>query len=860
MAAHAQTAQTLPTGKLPDTAAPTAYRLSLTILPSQQRFSGHTSIDVDVKRTTTMLYMHGRDLKVSKATAIIGGQTFPVSFKQLTPLGLARLDFGRRVQPGKVTLNFTYTAPFGTGAAGLYHVKVGDQWYSWTQFESIDARAAFPSFDEPGFKTPFTVSLTTKPGFTAVSNAPQVSTKQDGALVTHIFEPTKPLPTYLVAFVVGPFATAKTEAAPTPERKEPLPVGIVGTQANKDKLEFAKENTGKIVDLLEKYFGEAFPFPKLDQIGSPIMGGAMENAGADIYGDNILFLGPDASTAQKQEFGMVVAHELSHQWFGDLVTPKWWDDIWLNESFANWMGYRIGNEWRPDLNIGINAKAEAFSAMQLDALKAGRPIHGKITHDADINSAFDQITYGKGGQVVAMIAAYMGDKKFQAGVRLHLKRHAYGNASTDDFFKSLADAAGDPRVLAAMKSFVDQQGVPVVTLRRDGNKLTATQARYHYLGSTLKPESWGIPLCIRQGDQRNCTLMDKQQMNITLPGTGAIMPNAGGTGYYRFDLDPTDWQALIATAPKLVPGEALALDDSAWADFYAGKGTVQRLVTLTREMAQNPDSNAAIDNGLRFARIAGQGIVPDSAMPAYHRMIERIYGPLLKQLGFDPKPGAFSDDSPDRQKLRQAVVALMISGAKDDALRGQIVQATQAYLEGQTDAIDESYLGAGLGVLIEQKGLDFAKSLADRALSSDDSEFRSTALAAIGNSGNPEIAKWLINDFSDPRLRKTEMLDLIGGIARSSQTRQLALDYLSTNFDTIARNAGIFAAIRIPSLFAGACSMQQADTLDEKLRPKVQAANVGMLGFDRTVEAIRVCARVKAARAQEVGQALNAAE
>ncbi|MBR0551238.1 M1 family metallopeptidase [Stakelama marina] len=858
VAAHAE--DTVPTGKLPDTAAPTAYRLDLTVLPSHDRFSGHAEIDVTIKKATPMLYMRGRSLNVTKATATIAGKTFPVTLKQITPLGLDRLDFGRTVKPGKVTLKFDYDADFATGTAGLYHLKVGDQWYSWTQFESIDARAAFPSFDEPGFKTPFTVSLTTKPGFTAISNAPQTGTTKVGDLVRHKFAATKPLPTYLVAFVVGPFLTADTSAAPTQYRSDALPIRIVATQANKGKLGFAKQNTGPIVDLLEKYFGERFPFPKLDQIGSPIMPGAMENAGADIYGDGILLLDKDPTTSAKQEFGMVVAHELSHQWFGDLVTPAWWDDIWLNESFANWMGYRIGNEWRPDLNIGTNAIEEAFRAMDLDALKAGRPIHQKITRDADINSAFDAITYGKGGQVVKMIAAYMGDAEFQKGVRLHLKRHAYGNATTDQFFQSLADAAGDPRVLAAMRSFVDQQGVPVVTLHHDDGKLVATQSRYSYLGTDLAPEQWTIPLCIRRADTKKCSLLEGKPMDIALPGTGAIMPNAGGNGYYRFQLDPADWDALIKASPSLVPGEGLALDDSLWASFMAGKAGPARLIALTRAAAQNPDSNVAVDNGHRFRYLASHGIIPDNAMPAYRKLIGDTYRPLLDRLGFDPATNGQAGDTPDEQKLRREVVGLLAGAAQDDAVRTTIKTATKAYLGGDEKALAPTYLGTGLSLLVADNDLAYAKSLADKALDSEDGQFRSAALGAVAGSGKSDIAKWLLASLDDARIRRTERLALVGDIAGNADTRQLALDYMIGNFDKIAKDAGIFAALRIPGMFSGSCSIEQANALDTALRPRIKEAGVGELGFNRTLERIRACARIKSARSDEVGQALLSAE
>jgi aminopeptidase N len=391
-AASAIAAPEVPTGILPDVATPLAYRLELTVVPERERFSGHAEIDVTLKEKTRSLHLHGRGLRVSRAHALVAGRKIKARYREVEASGVARVDFTRALPAGKATLVFEYDAPFGDSASGLYRVKVADEWYAWTQFQSIDARAAFPGFDQPGYKTPFTVTLHTRPGDMAISNAPETSSERHGDLVAHSFAPTRPLPTYLMAFVVGPFVSVSGEVPPNAYRATPLPVRVVGTKPYADRLDFALKNTLPIVELLEQYFGSAFPFPKLDQIGSPIMPGAMENAGADIYGDTLLLFGEDAPIRQKQAFGMVVSHELAHQWFGDLVTPAWWDDIWLNESFANWMGFRIGNEWRPDLGIGAAALEDGFSAMDTDALKAGRPIHQPIATNGEIDSAFDGIT------------------------------------------------------------------------------------------------------------------------------------------------------------------------------------------------------------------------------------------------------------------------------------------------------------------------------------------------------------------------------------------------------------------------------------------------------------------------------------
>ncbi|MDT8758363.1 M1 family metallopeptidase [Sphingomonas psychrotolerans] len=846
----------LPTGKLPDTVKPLAYRLDMTIVPEQARFAGHAEIDVTLSQPAASIFMHGRGLEMRKAVVVIGKRTTPATFTQKTPWGLAQLDFGRTLPAGKITLKFDYDAAFGSGPSGLYRIKVADEWYSWSQFESIDARAAFPSFDQPGYKTRFTVSVTTRPGFVAVSNAPeQGKPLRVGKLVKHRFAATEPLPTYLVAFAVGPFVTLEGSVPPTPQRAKPLPLRIVGTKPYAGQMQYALDGSKKIVALLEKYFDQPFPYPKLDQIGSPVMPGAMENAGADIYGDGILFVDEKAGSEEKQTFGMVVAHELSHQWFGDVVTPAWWDDIWLNESFANWMGYRIGNEWRPDLNIGVSAIDEAFDAMQIDALGAGRPIHQRITRDPDIDAAFDQITYGKGGQVVAMIAAYLGEEKFRHGVRLHMRRYHHGNATTDQFFDSLASAAHDPRVLESLRGFVDQQGMPVVTLKREGDALVASQSRYASFGSNLPAEQWIIPVCVRRAALRSCTLLDKSNAAIEAKGDGVIVPNAGGWGYYRFDMDPADWSALIAAAPSLPEGEALAVTDSLWASFYAGKARYPQLAALARSMAANPASSVGLDNGERLEGLLQRGLISDGALPAYRNLIVGIYGPKLTALGFDPAADAYAYDTPDRKKLRGELVELVAGAGADPAVRGKLITAADAYLAGNVQALDAEFARLALSLDIEDKGLPLAKTVADKALTGADPLLSEVAFEAIGGSGNAEVARWFLTEFKDPRLPAGARLATATGLLASPRTRDIAADYVLANFATFSKagSGGIFSP-RAGQMFKGLCTNQAADAVDAKLRPGL--ANGSTLSLDRMVETIRNCARFKDAKADEVSAAV----
>lgn len=867
-----------PKGKLSDVAVPSAYRLAFTILPDQPRFSGHDEIDVTLKAATKSLYMHGRDLNVALAVAHVGGKTIPASWTQVDSSGVVRLDFAAELPAGAVTLAFDYDGAFGDSASGLYRIKVGGIWYSWTQFESIDARAAYPSFDEPGFKTPFTISVLTAPGNVVVSNAPElkattiaVDSKSPAAthaaatgealptsLVRHDFEPTKPLPTYLVALVTGPFLHPTGAVPPTPERGTPLPLGVVATQAQKGKLDFAMAETPPIVALLEKYFGESFPFPKLDQIASPVSPGAMENAGADVYGDGILLLDPGATTGDKKTFGMVVAHELSHQWFGDLVSPAWWDDIWLNESFANWMGYRIGNEWKPELKINVGALDEGFSAMNTDALEVGRPIHQPILENGQIDGAFDNITYGKGGQVVAMIAAYLGDDKFRDGVRLHLKRHAYGNSSSEQFFQSLADSAGDPRVLAALKSFVDQPGVPLVTVTRSGGKLTLSQSRYAFLGSTPKAQSWTIPVCLRVGDAKQCTLVDQPTVTVPAAADGVVMPNVGGTGYYRFDLPAKDWKALIASSAALRAGEAIATTDSLWAAFRAGKAPASWLIDEARVMAANPSSTASPDGGQRLAGLRIRGLIAPSSETDYRRVMASIYAPRLAELGFDPRAGADAADEPDRRALRQTLVGLVAGDAHDEEVRARLEAAAEKYLAGDKSAIDQAYLGEGLGVIVEKGGVPAAKRMIDLAVTSEDAAVRQAFLGAAASSGRPDVAQYLL-DLDDKRLRSFDRLGLLFGMVSTVGTRDMTSEWILNNYEKLlASGNGVFITSRLPQALRGQCSIAAADRIEAVLGPKVHAAHAGELDFARTLESIRHCAALKDAKGVEIAAALAA--
>ncbi|TWB12798.1 aminopeptidase N [Nitrospirillum amazonense] len=858
----AQTAldvEAVPRGMLADTVQPTAYRLDLTILPEQPRFNGHAEIDVQLQREAAQIFLHGKDLTVIRATARTSSGTVLAQWSEVERSGVARLIFADPLPAGAVTLSFDYSAPYTDTPSGFYHLKSGGEWYSWTHLEPSLARQAFPSFDEPRFKTPFTVVIRTHPGLTAVSNMPEVAVEHEDDLDAHRFAPTPPLPTYLVALNVGPFIQAVGTVPPTPQRPAPLPLRILAPQAQAGRLDTALRETPPILSLLENYFGQAFPFPKLDQIATPDLSGAMENAGADLYGERILLISPDASTEDRRHFGDALSHELSHQWFGDLVTPRWWDDTWLNESFANWMGFHIGDAWRPDLGIGIEGKVAAFRAMETDALDVGRPIHQPVTTTDEAGDTFDTITYGKGAQVVGMIAAYLGEERFKTAVRLHLSRHPYGTATADDFFQALSDTAGDPQILAAMHSFIDQPGVPLVTISRAGNGLVATQTRYTPLSDAVdshaKLQTWSIPFCLRAGPAQACRLLGAEPTSLEAPPAPFLMPNVDGAGYYRFDLPSADWRQLIAHLPELPTAEALAADDSLWASFAAGRTGAGLLLAETRSLAAHPNTDAALAGVTRLGILVHRGYVTPEAMMAYRRFVSRILTPQAQALGLDPRAGTHDGEPDERRNRRQQVALLLVREAADAPLSARLAVAAQQYLAGDRQAVSESLMDSAFIAYARRGGLPAVRRLVERALSSDDPVFRDAALDAAASTDMPVVATWLLT-LEDARLRRGERMALLHGLAAASATRDLTARWILDSYDRVigAPNGAPYTR-RLPFLMSAHCSATMADEVERRFGVLMRQDG-DALDFDRMQERTRRCASLKMARSVELSRAL----
>jgi len=845
-------------GQLPEGVKPTAYRLALTIDPSQPRFAGHTEIDVQLTRAATSIYLHGNGLKVSRVLVTSGSATLVARYGQVADNGVARIDFPRELPAGGVTLQFDYTAAFRTEDEGLFHAKVDKEWYAWTQMEPIDARRMFPGFDQPGFKTPFTVTVTAPSSARVFANAPEASASRRGATTVHHFLPTAPLPTYLVALGVGPFDVVETSVAANTVRAAPLPFRVIATKGQFSRMQYAAVQAPKLLGMLETYLGTPYPFAKLDLLASPLEGGAMENAGLIIFEDSLILLNADAPLRQVRDFAETTAHEMAHQWFGDLVTPTWWTDIWLNESFAEWLGKKIAQQWNPELGIGASELAEAFAAMDTDSLGRGRPIRQIITNDRQIASAFDEITYQKGAQVLSMFESFLGAEPFAQGVKLHLRRYPNGNASAEDFFRSLGEAARNPLIVPAMQSFIEQTGVPLVTVDSSPKGVRLAQARYRPLGlpAAAATQTWDIPLCLARSADKTCMLFGAPSAETTVPaGTGPLMPNAGGAGYYRFRLDAAGWDGLIAAAPRLPGMEALALADSLWADFAAGTGSFNRVIAGARALSRNGERLAALELAARLQELADSEMNPDD-LPGYRRLMQSLYGAQLAELGSDLHAGAYSAEPLGQQSLRQSLLPYVALQARDPELRARLSAAAAAYLAGDSQALDPAFRSVGLRVAVQERGAPFMTLLEAALIASSDPAFREEASAALGSGDTPALALEALQMAFSSDIHPLETLQIFFATAHLPATRQTAIRFSNDNFQRVIDRFPVFTRPMFITSFDGLCSTDDVARIEAYMQPKLHDLGGGEMELEQAKQRIMQCAALKKAKGAEITAAL----
>jgi aminopeptidase N len=849
--------EAVPRGQLPDDVRPERYRLQFDVDPRQEQFSGVAEIDVTVARPVRIIWLHGHGLDVHRVTVETRHTRLTAKYEEVEPVhGVARLALSGELPAGHATLRIDYTGGFRAGAEGLFREQVGGDWYVFSQMEPIDARRVFPGFDEPRFKTPFEITVVARVTDKVVSNAPpQEPTRTPDGRLRHTFQPTLPLPTYLLALAVGPLDIVNATVPANAVRHTPLPMRGVATKGKGTQLAYALKHAPAIIEQLETYFGIPYPYPKLDLIASAQMTGAMENAGAILFNETLLLLDEAARPTQLRSFYETMAHELAHHWFGNLVTPAWWDDIWLNESFAEWMGVKIAAGLRPDLGSRAGLVDSATHAMDVDSKRSGRPIHQPVSDNAQIASTFDSITYVKGGAVLAMMESYLGEQTFRQGVQLHLRRHGNGVATSAEFFNALSDAAQQPPVIAAFRSFVDQPGVPLVSIESTGDRpgeLSVTQDRYRPFGTALAGgQLWQLPLCVHAyagngAPAKVCSLLAQRSDTLVIPvGTTAVMPNAAGAGYYRFALGSPDLDRTVTVAARLPETEAIVLADSVNAAFRAGRLPFVQFLEAARQLSTHPSRLASIALGSQLVDIKDHW-ADAATRSALSARIRDLYAPRLAGMGVDVRRGAYLAESAERRQLRRSLASLVVVDGRDPVLRGKVTEAARASLTDPA-ALDPEFRSMAWLVAVQESGDRFASLLESTLLASDDSLLRRDAAWALGMAEDPRSSARALSLSLHPGIRTTELYGLLGGQFMSPVTRAAAWAWLRENLDNVMNKLPGFEKGRMFGVAESFCDASLRPELDRTLTAKAKEVGSGELEVQRALEELDLCVAQRAA-------------
>jgi cytosol alanyl aminopeptidase len=839
-----------PVLRLGDAVKPLAYDLTLNMVPSASGFAGRVEIDLELAREQDGFWMNATRLQISQAVLTAGGKSYAA---KIVPgdddyIGL---QFAENLPQGKGRLLIAYTGEFSTvETRGLFKQQDQGEWYGFSQFEALNARRAIPSFDEPHWKTPWTVALEVRRDHVAVSNAQAVSEENIGNDMKRVrFAPTLPLPTYLVAVGAGPFDVVDGGVA----GKNRVPLRYITPKGRGSEARYAAEVTPRLIELLEDYFGQPYPYSKLDSLAIPITVnfGAMENPGLITYRSSILLSQPGRVDENfRQRYVSIGSHEIAHQWFGNLVTMAWWNDLWLNESFATWMARKNVKRFNPEWDSHARSSQERHKAIEADRLMSSRKIRQSIEVREDVENAFDSITYDKGGAVLTMFETWLGEEGFRDGVRRYLKRHAFGNATAEQFFDALADA--DPSLAKGFASFVEQPGVPLVSMRLECASrpvLHLTQERYLPAAKEQgRAQSWIAPVCMRLDGQASdkpfCTVLRNRTEKVQLPVNSCpawILPNPQGAGYFLTSLAGTKADRL-ARVP-MNPGEAVSMLADMGLLVNSGSFPADVMMNLLASFAADPRPEV-VKEAAEIAIELYSTLTRDQDRQRYAAWIRAHFGKRAAELGWLGRPG----DTDAVRRLRIVLLPLVTEIGAEPALREQARQLAMGWLRGDGVEVGGMYRqiirSAAFNGDAELFGL-----LAQGVARSTDSEARNEMYKALGNFRAPVLRQrafeLVFSDKLDPREASTILFEA-GETAENAPALQ---QFLGARLDALLPRLPEEMMTRIPRWGKHLCSVSEREGFMQNFGPRVKTHPLSAQSYAQTLETIDIC--IAGRKAQE---------
>jgi len=837
---------------------PVSYRAELTLDPAKNAFSGTISIKMDIEGPLQTIWLNQEKIQIQSATLSTGGKVLKAT---TVPGGsdFVGLQFVSMVPAGPAIATIQYTGIVEEkNTSAIFRQQDSGNWYIFSQFEPTDARGAFPCFDEPSYKTPWQLTLHVPESVSAISNTPIVSEKSTDGVKTVVFKETKPLPSYLVAFATGPFEYVNAGTA----GKNKVPVRIVVPKGKTVEAKFAAEVTAEILTRHEEYFGIPYPYEKADQVAIPNPSGftAMENPGMVTYAQSTILADPKMDTPDRQRgYVTLAAHELAHQWFGDLVTTAWWDDIWLNEAFATWMARKYTARWGPEWHTQVYDVVSKLGAETQDSLISARRIRQPILAKDDIDNAFDGITYQKGASVIGMFESWMGPEEFRKGVQSYLEQYAFRAATAGDFLDSLS-TSGKQNVTAAFSTFLNQAGVPLVSVAlhcKDGKAaLQLEQTRSLPSGSKGSADQvWKLPLCIRYGTgvtgKSECMLMTQASETHELTGGCPewVQANDRAIGYYHVDYKGGMLAALTSgdSGQRLSAAERVDLMGIARALTNAGKLAVADSLALVETFHAGPEGDV-VQNAITLALGPRSALVPEDLMPNYQRFLVKNFQARASELGWTPQQGEIYDTRMLRPRLLFTVAGY--GGDQEFAVQGRALALKWLDDHG---AVEPEMLLA----VMDTGAFYGDKALFDRYLAefrkTQDKQVRQSLIYAMTAFRDPAAIEAGMNALLTGDVPFIEGSRLLSNGQQQAATRGLALAFLKSHWDEVVAKmptgGGFDFGSTLPSAVgASYCDAASRDELKSFFAPRVGKFTGAPRALDQVIEGIDLCIANKAAQ------------
>ena len=675
---------------------PQRYQATLSLDVPGRQFTGEGQLTVQVLRPVRAFALHAVGLELSTAALhLTAGRVLPARVAVRPISETVLLEFESEVPAGEGVLHLGWSGKFTEGLRGMY--LAGD--VVSTQFEAADARRVFPCFDEPAFKCRWALTVRVPPSQVALSNGRILSEQLEGNLRRVRFAETEVLSSYLIALVVGPLVSTGEELAAG------VPVRTWCQEEKKSLLAFGQGAALAVLPRLQDYFGLPYAFGKVDQVGIPdFEAGAMENAGLITYREVALLLDPaTAPLSVQKRVAEVVTHELAHQWFGNWVTMVWWDDLWLNEAFATWMAYKIVDAWKPDWRVWLDFDAGKATALHLDALRSTHPIRGTVLNAAEATESFDAITYEKGGAVLRMLEGFLGEEAFRAGIRDYMHRHARGNAVADDLWAALGQASQAP-VVEVANAWIRQSGYPVISVQVEGDRVRLAQERFFSEPGLTGTERWPVPVVLAwaddEGRHSRAVLLEGTSSEVVLGARGAVRwvdANAGSTGFYRVAYSTEALERLGRNLSALQPAERIGVLADQWALVRAGRARIADFLDLVLRFEGETD-DAVLDELVGKLGYVEARLVDGEDQERFRQLVERLFGPRLRAMGWDPVAG-----ESDHDRLRRGALLRAVAGvARSQPVLAEAAPRVDRVLNGQRTALDPNLVDTAVGVTARQ--------------------------------------------------------------------------------------------------------------------------------------------------------------